>query len=86
MGKLHKDIAVFMVQCAEDGDKSEQQTIKVSQSASQSVGQSDSHQSISQPVSQSDYQPVINESISQPVSQSVSQSVIKQPASQSVSQ
>ena len=29
MGKLHKDIAVYMVQSAEDASKSEQQTIKV---------------------------------------------------------
>ena len=29
LGKLHKDIAVFMVQSAEDSDKTQQQTIKV---------------------------------------------------------
>ena len=31
MGKLHKDIAVYIVQSAEDSSKSEQQTIKVRQ-------------------------------------------------------
>ena len=30
MGKLHKDIATYMVQSAEDSSKTEQQTIKAS--------------------------------------------------------
>ena len=30
MGKLHKDIAKHMVQCAEDEDATEEQIIKVS--------------------------------------------------------
>ena len=31
MGKLHKDIAMFLVQCADDSEKTQQQVIKVSQ-------------------------------------------------------
>lgn len=30
MGKLHKDIAMFMVKCVDDNEKSQQQIIKVS--------------------------------------------------------